>query len=402
MNTTPDIPDLPTVFAQMRTADDAARRTPMSFAAIRDLARGQTPEQRQGAIEYAHRAELGADAFALAETFVDQGDLVAAERWFGVAERYGVLEAAEERQATLQLRTALNDPDLPDDTVLGPPALEQRPKDAAGVRGISTATLDWADRQAARIVEEAQATAATTAEEARATAEQILAQARATAEQLVHDARREAHTSRTEARNLVEDQHEPLATHLDFQHRLSELRLNSELVHARAVLHDLLLPGHMPMVETSQCVISSHRWLEKLAPRWEVAAPLDPVLQPWRSARTTTPTRAAAVSRLGDALQLFVDRLATTISTDGPQRPAPDVESLAAALTDWSAVLTLLSQLTSHATATRILGGPRHIPAENRTFASRDPLKVLAAGVPLVGSPRVPSDSKATTDLSTI
>lgn len=207
MNTAPDYPDLPALFAAMRAADGVDEpRPPRRLAAFRELARQQTAQQRQAAVEYVHRVQLGIDALELGMAFVDQGDLEAAARWFTIAERYGAEGAAEELRSVQLLQAAFAEPGVPDDTVLGPPALEQRPHDEAGVRGISTYTLDWADREAERITSEAQASAAAILRDAEASAAELLADAEAAATRIRDEATREAETIRAHASVTVHRQ----------------------------------------------------------------------------------------------------------------------------------------------------------------------------------------------------
>jgi hypothetical protein len=105
-----------------------------------------------------------------------------------------------------QLKAAFAEPGVPDDTVLGPSELEQRPRDAAGVRGISTHTLDWADQEADRIKTEAQMSAAAIVRDAEAAAEALIASAEETAARIRAEAQRAAETTRTESGDGVQEQ----------------------------------------------------------------------------------------------------------------------------------------------------------------------------------------------------
>lgn len=190
MNTAPDFPDLPTLFAHMRRQDGLDKQRPprQRFAEIRELARRQSPAERQAAIDFVNRVQVGLDALALGSAFVEQGDLDAAVRMFTIAVRHGADGAEEELQAVQRLQAAFAEPGVPDETVLGPPELEQHPRDDAGVRGISAYTLDWADQRAQQITTEARANAAQIVQQAEETAAALIADAEATAERIRADA----------------------------------------------------------------------------------------------------------------------------------------------------------------------------------------------------------------------
>jgi hypothetical protein len=194
VNTAPDFPDLPALFAQMRRANDIDEQRPprRRFAEIRELARQMTPAERQTTLDYVNRVQIGLDALTLGATFVEQGHLDAATRMFTIAVRHDADGAEEELRSVQRLQAAFAEPGVPDDTVLGPADLEQRPRDDAGVRGISAYTLDWADEQAQQITAEARANAAQIMREAEEEAAAVIANAKATAEAIRDDAQRAA------------------------------------------------------------------------------------------------------------------------------------------------------------------------------------------------------------------
>ncbi|MFJ8961515.1 ATP synthase F0 subunit B [Lentzea sp. NPDC102401] len=203
--TAPEFPDVPDLLAQMRAHDDVdAPRPPNTLATIRELANRQTPEQRQAAREYGERVAFGLDALDLGETFLEQGNLDAAARWFAVAVRYDADGARAELETVEQLQAAFAEPGVPDDSVLGPAPLEQRPHDDAAARGISTYTLDWADREAERITTEARDEAAAIVQNAKSSAAALVLDAQTDAARIRAQAHRDAEMIRARAADDIQ------------------------------------------------------------------------------------------------------------------------------------------------------------------------------------------------------
>lgn len=119
--------------------------------------------------------------------------------------RYDADGARAELEAVEQLQAAFAEPGVPDDSVLGPAPLEQRPRDDAATRGISTYTLDWADREAERITAAARSEAVAITQHAESAAAALVFDAQTDAAQIRAQAHRDAEMIRARAADDVQD-----------------------------------------------------------------------------------------------------------------------------------------------------------------------------------------------------
>ncbi|MFD5830522.1 hypothetical protein [Lentzea sp. NPDC060358] len=188
MNSTPEHPDVEHLFQQLRDSDDAgAPLAPVPFAQIRAHVAALTPQQARDAVAYGDRVQLGVDAFALGMMHSEQGDLASAIRCFEIADRHGAPAAADQLKATSELRDALDEVDLPDDTAL---TFRTRAEaiDHTRTHELSAGVLNWADERAERIVADARDAATSVLDDARSTAARLIAEARAQADQIINAA----------------------------------------------------------------------------------------------------------------------------------------------------------------------------------------------------------------------